>query len=321
MTRENTLFFRLLRSEKGVALIEFAFAAPILLMLILGGLELANYALAHMRVNQIAMTVADNAGRVTTGIDEANVYEIFAGAGVIGEPIDFEDHGRITLSSLQHNGGSGSSEGQMINWQRCWGDAEVNPVYGFEDDGRNDNSLEDGFGNGSNNITSAEGTAVMVVEVSYAYQPLIDTQYMVINESIRHQAAFNVRGRQSNDITNSQSLAVLSCEDFGNGSGSGGSSSGGGTSGGGNGGSSSSGTTTSGGSGSTSSGSTSSGSGGGSTSSSSTSGGSSGNGSSGNGSSGSNNGSSGSNNGSSGSNNGSSGNGSSGNGNGNGGGG
>lgn len=215
MKRTKPIFAQLLRSEKGVALVEFAFAAPILLLLILGGLELANYALAHMRVNQIAMTVADNAGRVTTGIDEANVYEVFAGAGVIGEPIAFETHGRITLSSLQDNGNSGSNAGQMINWQRCWGDAEINPIYGFEDDGRNDNSLENGVGNGTNNITSAPGSAVMVVEVSYDYQPLIDTQYMVINERIEHQAAFNVRGRQINDITNAQSLAVKACEDFG----------------------------------------------------------------------------------------------------------
>ena len=78
---------RLARNERGLAFIEFAFAAPVLLLLILGGLELANYALSHLRVNQIAMTVADNAGRVTTGIDEANIYEVFAGAEVIGMPV------------------------------------------------------------------------------------------------------------------------------------------------------------------------------------------------------------------------------------------
>lgn len=211
MTRRNSIFRRLLRAESGVAMIEFAFAAPVLLLLILGGLELANYALAQMRVNQIAMTVADNAGRVTTGIDEANIYEIFAGADVIGTPIDFEENGRIALSSLQENGQSGSDEGQMINWQRCWGDAQVNPAYGSEGDGRNDSSLRDGMGVGTNKITSAPATAVMVVEASYNYQPLIDTNFMVISELIVHESAFNVRGRQNNDISNTTGLAVLTC--------------------------------------------------------------------------------------------------------------
>lgn len=211
MKRPGTLLRRLYGDERGLALIEFAFAAPVLLLLILGGLELANYALAHLRVNQIAMTVADNAGRVTVGIDEANVHEIFAGADVIGLPIDFEENGRVVLSSLQHNGRNGSNEGQMINWQRCWGDLDVDPLYGVEGDGRTDDSLEDGMGRNGNQIVSAQGTAVMVVEVTYTYQPLIDSGYMVIGETITHESAFNVRGRQNNNITNGQDLDELDC--------------------------------------------------------------------------------------------------------------
>ena len=110
------------RDERGVAFVEFALIAPLVLFMILGGLEVVNYAVAQLRVNQIAMTVADNAGRVTTGIDEANVYEVFAGANVIGQSMDFKQHGRIVLSSLQDNGRGGGKHGQMINWQRCWGD-------------------------------------------------------------------------------------------------------------------------------------------------------------------------------------------------------
>jgi Flp pilus assembly protein TadG len=99
---------RLRADEQGVAFVEFALIAPVLLFLILGGLEVVNYALAQLKVNQIAMTVADNAGRVTTGIDEANVYEVFAGADVIGKSMNFEQNGRIVLSSLQDNGQKGN---------------------------------------------------------------------------------------------------------------------------------------------------------------------------------------------------------------------
>ena len=211
MKRFTQLLRVLRRDENGVAFVEFAFVAPILLTLILGGLELANYALAHLRVNQIAMTVADNAGRVQTGIDEANVYEVFSGAEVIGEPLGFEGNGRIVLSSLQDNGKTGSNHGQMINWQRCWGNLDVDPLYGDEGDGREDDELEDGMGKDGSKIISAPDSAVMVVEVTYDYQPLIGSGFMPVSGQIRHESAFNVRGRTNNDITNSQDLDVQAC--------------------------------------------------------------------------------------------------------------
>jgi len=270
----RSLLPRLWRDDRGVAFVEFAFAAPVLLLMILGGLELVNYALAHLRVNQIAMTVADNAGRVVTGIDEANVHEVFAGAWVVGMPIDFEDHGRVVLSSLQDNGLTGGNAGQMINWQRCWGELDVDPAYGVEGDGRDDDELEGGMGRDGSRIVSAPDTAVMVVEVTYEYQPLIGGNWLPIGGTIRHESAFNVRGRQNNDVSNTQSLEELDCGS--NGGSSGGSSGGGG--------SSSSSSSSSGGSTTSSSGGSASSSSGGSTSSSS--GGSNGGGSNGGGSNG-----------------------------------
>ena len=200
---------RLRRDQRGLALIEFALTAPVFLLMVLGGLELVNLAVAHLRVNQIATTVADNGGRVITGIDEANVYEVFAGAEVIGETVDFEANGRVILSSLQHNGRTGANEGQVIRWQRCWGELDVDPAYGDEGDGRTDASLAQGMGPAGNRIRSAPGTAVMVAEVVYDYQPLMP--YWPIDSVIRHEAAFNVRGRQNNDISNTQGLATMDC--------------------------------------------------------------------------------------------------------------
>ena len=63
MMREAILprrFLRRLRlSENGLALTEFAFSLPIFITLLFGGLEIINLVMAHMRVNQIAITVAD----------------------------------------------------------------------------------------------------------------------------------------------------------------------------------------------------------------------------------------------------------------------
>lgn len=202
---------KLFEDSKGLALIEFAMSLPLFLTLALGGMELANLASAHMRVSQIAMTVADNAGRVDPSIDEADIYEIFAGASLIGEKLDFEANGRVILSSLQHNGLSGTDEGQMINWQRCMGDLSILSLYGAQGTGRTDNSLPLGMGPTGNEIFSAPGTAIMFVEVVYDYQPLIPGE--LLNRQIRYETAFNVRSRDILDITNSSSpaLAINSC--------------------------------------------------------------------------------------------------------------
>lgn len=200
----------LYRSNSGLALTEFAFSLPILLVLLLGGLETANLALTHLRVNQIAMTVADNAGRVRTGIDESHIYEVFAGADLAGESIDFATHGRIALSSLQPNGKAGGNAGQMINWQRCHGDLNVAPAYGAEGLGREDNALADGMGPSGNKIISATGTAVMFVEVTYQYRPLFWDAGMP-PQRIRYESAFNVRERTNQNLTNTQGLTTNEC--------------------------------------------------------------------------------------------------------------
>ncbi|XUU60463.1 TadE/TadG family type IV pilus assembly protein [Erythrobacter sp. HA6-11] len=201
---------RLQDAREGVAMVEFGLVAPILLLMILGGLEVVNYALSHMRISQMAMTVADNAGRVPTSIDEANIYEVFAGAQVIGEPLEFKQNGRLILSSVQLNNGKGNKKGQMINWQRCWGDLAVAPAYGKQNKGRNDNSLKDGVGKPGKRIGALKGTAVMFVEVTYDYQPLVAGDW-IPTQQIKYESAFNVRGRQNLNITNAQSLAVNDC--------------------------------------------------------------------------------------------------------------
>lgn len=201
-----------LRDGSGVAMVEFAFAAPLLLTLILGGVEIANYALAHLRVSEIAVTVADNAGRVPTGIDESNIYEVFDGAETVGESIDFEANGRIILSSLEHNEKTGGDEGQVINWQRCWGSLDQPSLYGAENFGENNDDLEFGMGSSANRISSIEGTAVMFAEVVYNYQPI--AQFGIFEPTqIRYESAFNVRGRLENNITNAQNLPRMDCDD------------------------------------------------------------------------------------------------------------
>lgn len=200
---------RLWRDQDGVALIEFAYALPLILALGFAGLETANLAAAHLKVSQMGMMVADNAGRVITRVDEADINEVFDGARQIGASIDFNAHGRIVLSSLQDNGLTGANNGQWINWQRCMGAlSAVKSAYGIEGVGKTNGNFK-GMGKSTNRIQSIPNTAVMFVEITYDYQPLLTG--IIPGRQIRYESAFNVRERIEQNITNTQSLTKNAC--------------------------------------------------------------------------------------------------------------
>lgn len=199
---------RLRDCESGLAFTEFAFAMPVLMGLGLVGLETANLAMAHLRVSNIAMLTADNAARVRDSIDEANIVELLSGAKMTGDSIQFRQNGRIILSSIEPNtaGVDGASTGQWIRWQRCDGAKNVVSAYGAQGAGRTDATIQS-VGPAGNQISAAPGTAVMVVEVAYDYQPLFGESIIGTRE-IRYRSAFNVRQRTNQALTNTSTLSA-----------------------------------------------------------------------------------------------------------------
>ena len=215
-TRLGRLAERLRRCEGGLAFTEFAMALPVLSTLGLCGLEAANLAMAHLRVANIAMMTADNASRVRDSIDEANVIELFTGAKMTGDTIDFRQNGRIILSSMEPNtaGTNGASTGQWIRWQRCDGVLNVTSEYGGQGTGQTDATLQGadensapGGGTGTGSISAVSGTAVMIVEVAYDYQPLV-SDAIFGRPRIRYESAFNVRQRTNQALTNTGNLSA-----------------------------------------------------------------------------------------------------------------
>ena len=188
------------RDNSAVAMVEFAFTAPIVLGLGLLGTETAYFTITHMQISQIAMQVADNASRVGENdvlvarkVYEDDVNSTFVGAEKLGASYDIYEQGRIILSSLQRN----SDGGQWIAWQRCRGAKVHQSSYGDQGAGSSGTSFP-GMGEPGNRITASSGTAVMFVEVAYTYEPITPFDFYGDTE-IRYTAAFNVR--DSRDLT------------------------------------------------------------------------------------------------------------------------
>lgn len=211
------------KSQSGVAMTEFAMALPVLLTLGLVGMEVAWLMLAHLRVSNIATITADNASRVRDSIDEADVSQLFLGATLAGESIDFAQNGRIILYSLEP---SPTVPRQWIRWQRCTGSqTTIPPSYGRPKTAGGTNIVNGteettpssptsftmtDMGPTGNKIAAQSGTAVMVAEVFYNYQPLMAGD-LLGPLRIHYVSAFNVRQRTNQVLTNSGGLTRASC--------------------------------------------------------------------------------------------------------------
>lgn len=168
---------RLWHDRRGLAMIEFALVAPVVLILGTCGLEMANYAIVRMRLSQITVTVADNISRVgldnglsVTQLTENDVNDTFGGVAVTGSTMNALEKGRVIISSLETN----SSGGQWIHWQRCKGVKNVPSDWGVEGTGATGTALK-GMGPGPDAAkvkSPSTSIAVVYVETFYDYQPL-----------------------------------------------------------------------------------------------------------------------------------------------------
>lgn len=203
MTRRRLLSrISAFRSDsRGLALIEFALAAPILITLGLTGAEVTNMAIAVMRVNQISTAISDNVARVRDSIDEADVNEALLSAKTIGGNINFAANGRVVVSSVEPNGQTGTNVGQFIRWQRCTGTlntTQSQPKYGTEGKGQADSTLQY-MGSATRPIAATAGSALIFVEVTYRYQPLVSASIFG-TPTLRSESVYNVRERNSQVI-------------------------------------------------------------------------------------------------------------------------
>ena len=207
-------FARLSRDCRGTALIEFAYLLPVFTVIGFSGVELANFAVANLQVNQVAISLADNVSRAkqasASGAPRLREYDIqdsFIAATRQGGALDLQANGRMVISSLEVN----ATGGQWVHWQRCSGNKAYSPQYGVQGDGQTGNGFP-GMGPANRRLVADADSAIMFVEVAYDYQPLLTTLFTKPVE-IRKIAAMYVRDdRDLTQVYNpSPAVTVAAC--------------------------------------------------------------------------------------------------------------
>lgn len=194
---------RLGRDTSGVAMLEFAFGLPVLLVMSLTGAELTNYIITRMRISQIALQLADNSARMGSGsqleskkVYESDINDLLTGANFQSGELKLFANGRVIISSVEpHETTAGK---YRIRWQRCmgnktaWKSSHGTPVT---------KTSEDGIGPPTRQVKAPPEGVAMFVEVRYTYQPLIKTSLSPTSE-INEVASMMVRdARDTSDDT------------------------------------------------------------------------------------------------------------------------
>lgn len=210
---------RLGRDASGLALLEFAFALPILLVMSLTGAELTNYIITRMRISQIALHLADNAARMGSGgqltaktITETDINDLLTGAGLQSGELALFTNGRVIISSLEID--TANTGKYKIGWQRCRGAKTTKMssygVYGVTS-GANRGVNMDGMGPTGRQSIAPTGGATMFVEVYYEYQPLVKSS-LAPSANMSEYASMMVRdARDYTRIYNTESATISTC--------------------------------------------------------------------------------------------------------------
>ncbi len=222
------------KNTSGVVAIEFALVMPVFLVFTMGILEIARYSVVVMQINQVALHVADSAGRMGTGtllatkrVSELNINDVFAGAIYEGRQLDLNGSHevfnpgtgsttvfgktRIILSSVEpQTRPLNPSNRFRIVWQRCAGTGtHYVSNYGTPTTATD---IPD-IGRSAAKVTPPPDGALMFVEVQHHYEPLIDNGFAFIPTSeLSVTKAMPVRDtRDWSQIYNNEAVTPSTC--------------------------------------------------------------------------------------------------------------
>ncbi len=142
------------RDRRGTLAIEMAMATPVVIGLLLSGIEVTRYVMINQKIERASATMADLVSQAET-LSEGGLANLYAATTYVMEPFDLAAEGRVVVSSI-------SGDEARINWQRSFGAGSGASAFGVEGGTA---SLPAGF-------VVRENETVVVTEVFYGFQPM-----------------------------------------------------------------------------------------------------------------------------------------------------
>lgn len=209
----NAFWQDLRADEAGVSIIETAFWLPLVAMVGFGGLEYTNFVLTSQKLERISSVTADTIARNTIAPSEKSFHDTFKAVEKLDTPYDVKKHGRTILTGVIGVNKDGAVVNKVV-WQRCDGDkTQIASQIGTEWKQTAD------YGEGPdvnlpNGVVLQQNQMVVVSEVGYEYQPLINDSHirnLPSNKIIRQRSMFVTRGQAIPNITPSAGLNPKTC--------------------------------------------------------------------------------------------------------------
>jgi hypothetical protein len=162
---------RLGGDERGNFIIELALALPLLLVLLLTGIEFTRFVLVNQKVERTSASLADLVAQSAV-MTENGIKNLFQAAKYVMDPFDVPRQGKLIVTSVAAAGGPA-----RIKWQRSYGDGTGSSEFGPEGAIA---TLPDG-------LIVRDGENVILCEAFFRYEPMVFQE--IIKETTVHRFA------------------------------------------------------------------------------------------------------------------------------------
>ena len=173
------------KNQQGVALIEFAIAAPVLTALLMGCIDLTYYLVAQQRIARSAYTMSNLMTQMDKGLTESQVSDMMLALDQVSKPFKISDDGIATITAIIGEGVDGAdATSYSVAWQRCYGPNSSSSSFGGV------GSSVDAADIPSNTIVTTSQILV-VTEVDYTFEPILGI--LPLDTHIKYDAYFRPR--------------------------------------------------------------------------------------------------------------------------------